>query len=117
MDEVESRLQVHCNHRIPLLLSHTQHQAILRDTGIVHQNIDTAKLFLHSLHHLFGLSEVCSIGSVALGLHALGSNFLLSLFVHFKVCKRNVCTFLSELQCDSLSDTACSACYQRCLTF
>ena len=61
MDEVESRLQVHCNHSIPLLLSHAQHQTILGDTGIVDEDIDRTKILLHSLHHFLCLSEVGSV--------------------------------------------------------
>ena len=40
MDEIEGRLQVDGNHSVPLLLSHAEHQTVLRDTCVVHQNID-----------------------------------------------------------------------------
>ena len=117
MDEVKGRLQVDGNHGIPLLLRHAQHQAVLGDAGIVDEDVDAAKLFLHLLHHFLRLSEVSGIRGIALGLHALGGNLLLGFFIDFEVGECHVGSFLGKLQCDSFSDTACCTSDQRSLTF
>ena len=117
MDEVKGRLQIDGNHGIPLLLGHAQHQSVLGDAGVVHQNINGAKLFLDGLHHFLGLREVGSVGGIALSLDALGSNLFLGLFVNFEVGERNVGSLLGKFQRDSFSDTACCTSNQYSLSF
>ena len=117
MDEVKGRLQVHGNHGVPLLLSHAQHQAVLRNTCVVDQNIDGPKLFLHGLDDFLGLRKVGSIRGIALGLDTLGCNLPLRLRIDLQVSKCNVCTFFGKLQGNGLSNTACSTRYQCCLSF
>ena len=116
VDEVESRFQVHCNHCIPLLFGHTEHQSVLGDAGIVHQNVNRAKLLLHGFHHLLSLCKVGSVAGVALSLHALGCNLLFGFLVNCQVGESHVGSLLGKLQCDSFSDTACRAGYQCGLT-
>ena len=117
MDKVESRLQVDGNDCVPLLFGHAEHQSVLGDAGIVDQNVNTSELLLHGLDHVFGLCKICSIRSIAFGLHSFGGNFLLCFFVYCEVGECNVGTFLSKSQRDSLSDTACSTSDECCLTF
>ena len=58
MNEVERRLQVYGNHGIPLLFCHAEHEPIFGDTGIVDQNVDAAKLFLHFVYDLLCFGKV-----------------------------------------------------------
>ena len=105
MDEVECRLQIDGDDGVPLLLGHAEHQSVLGDTGVVHQNINASKLLLYGLYHLLGLREVGSIRGVALGLDAQSSDFLLRVEVDLEVGECDVTALRGILQCDSLSDT------------
>ena len=72
VDKVESGLQVHVQHSVPLSLAHTHHQAVFRDTGVVHQDIDTSEI-LHDLgNDVMSLLKVSSVGSVSFRLYTQG---------------------------------------------
>ena len=117
VDEIECRLQVNCDNGVPLLLTHSQHQAVLSDTSIVDKNVDGAKLLLHLLHDFLGLSKVGSVAGVALCLHAQGLNLGLSLLVDSEVGECDVGAFCGETKCNGLANATCSSCNQSCLTF
>ena len=120
MDEIEGTLQVYSNDGIPLLLGHTEHETVLRDSGIIDKDVDRTKLFLDQTDNLFRLCEVGGIACIALGLYAFCSDFRLgslAVLVDDKVGECNICTFFCEPQCDSLADTACSTCDEGCLSF
>ena len=61
VDKVEGRLQVHVDYHVPLLFRHTHHQSVARNTGVVYQNIDAAKVCVDSLYYL---SRVFKVGGV-----------------------------------------------------
>ena len=112
MDEVKGGLEVNSNHCVPLSLAHTHHQAVLGDTGIVDKYVDGAKLFLHLVDNLFGLSKVGSIGGKAYALNALGGNLSLgglAVLIYHEIGECNVCAFFGKFQGNSLTNTTGSS--------
>ena len=109
MNEIESRLQVHGNDCIPLLLRHTHHEPVLRDAGVVHKDVDRAKLFLNLGHNVSRLGKIGCVRGISHAFHAFGGNFGLgglAVLVDDKVGKSDVSTFVGELQRDGLADAA-----------
>ena len=120
VNEVEGTLKVYCDNSIPLLLCHTKHKTIFRNTSIVNEDINRTEFLFNLLYNLFRLCEVCRITCIPLSFYTKSSNLSLSSFailINNKVCECNVCTLLCKLQCDSLTNTTCSTCNKGCLTF
>ena len=112
MQEIEGALHVHGNHGVPLAFAHAHHQAVLGDTGIIDQNVDTAEIGHHLRHHLLRLSKVRRVGGIALHGHAESfqlRNGLLCSLVDFQVCKSNGGTLGCIFQGNGLADSPCSA--------
>ena len=120
MDEIECRFQIDIQYGIPLCLCHTQHQIILRDTGIIDQNIHTAKILHDVGNHLMSLFEIGRIGGITFRFDTQRFNFLLgcqAILINDQIRKRYVCTFCCKLQCDRFTDTTSSTRYNRYFTF
>ena len=122
MDEIESALQVHCYHSIPLLFCHLQHQTVFGDSSIVDQNVNTAEFFHHFVYNLLCLSKIGCIAGIAFGLYAQCGNLTFCsqsamLLIDEKICKCNIRSFRSKLQRDGLANATCRACNQRGLAF
>ncbi len=103
------KLKVHRQHGVPLGLRHAHHQAVLRDAGVVDQDIDTAEILHDLVDHLVRILEAGGVRSIAFGLHAqrgdLGLGGL-AVFVDHQIGEGYVGSFRSEFQCDSLADAA-----------
>ena len=112
MDEVERRLEVHRQHGVPLCLGHAHHQAVLGDSGVVHEDVDTAEILHDPVDDRVRLFEVGCVRGIALGLHAqrgdLGFGGL-AVLVDRKVGERHVGALFGEFECDGLADAACGA--------
>ena len=96
MDEIECGLEVHVDDGIPLRLTHPEHQAVLGDTGIVHENIYMAELCHNLVHNFLSLSEISSIGSITFHLMSKRLKFLdrlFSSFIDYEVSKSDISTF------------------------
>ena len=109
MDEVERRLEIHRQHGVPLGLGHAHHQTVLRDSGVVHQDVNAAELLDDLLDDLVGLFEIGGIRGVTLGLDAECGNLGLgglSVLIDGQIGEGDVGTLLGELQRDGLADTA-----------
>ena len=107
VNEIEGRLQVHGNDCIPLLLGHTHHESVLRDAGVVHQDVDRAELFLNPGHYVGRLGKVGCVRGISHAFHAFGCYFCLgslAVLVDDKVGKSDVSAFFGELQRDGLAD-------------
>ena len=114
MDEVERRLEVHRQHGVPLGLRHAHHQAVLRDSGIVYEDVDAAEILHDLFDDLVRLFEVGGVRSVALGLHAQRCDLSfgsLAVLVDHEVGERYVGAFFGKFECNGLADAACGAGY------
>ena len=123
VDEVESRLEVNVYDSVPLLLCHTQHESVLCYASVVHEDIDRAEVLLYLLHHLLCLCEVSSVSCIGAACHTDRLNLLACslkacchIVVEDEVCECDICSFLSELQCYSLTYTTCSTSDECCLS-
>ena len=115
MDKVEGRLEVDADDSVPLCFGHAHHQSVLRDTGIVDQDVNAAEVSVYLLYHFFGLRKVSSVAGVGDTLYALSFDFSLcgfTIFVDNEVGECDVGTFFSELQGDSLANAAGGTCNQ-----
>ena len=109
MDEIERRLKVDADDGIPLLLSHSHHQAILGDSRVVDKNIDPSEIGEDLLHDNMSLLEISRIGSVSFDLMAESLQFLDCLFsrlVDHEVGKCHIGSFGGEFKGDRLSDSS-----------
>ena len=119
VDKVKGRLQVHSDYRIPLCLTHTHHQAIFRDPCIVYQNINRTKIILNLINHFLSILKIRSIRSITFHLYTQRSTFffcILTVFINYQVCKSDICSFGSKLQCNRLTNTTSGTCHNRSLS-
>ena len=119
VDKVEGRLQVHSDYCIPLRLAHAHHQTIFGDTGIVHQNINRAEIILNLIDHFLRILKIRSVRSVTFHLYTQCSDFffcILAVFINYQVCKSDICSFRSKLQCNRLTNTTSGTCHNRGLS-
>ena len=100
VDEVECALQVHVQNGIPLSLAHTEHKAILGDTGIVYENVDGAEVCMYLLYYSLCLGKICSVAGISQTLYAQSLNLLacslktcLHVIIENKVGEGDVCAF------------------------
>ena len=70
MDEVEGALEIHVDHEIPLLLSHTHHQPVTGDPCVVDEDIDSTEVCDDFFYELVCCFEVSGIRSIGLGLYS-----------------------------------------------
>ena len=119
MNEVESGFQVNVDNHIPLLFGHTHHQTVTSNTCIVNQNINAAEICMNSLYYFGSIFKARCIRCICFGFYSKRFNFFcccLSIFINHQVSECNICSFLSELQSDSLADAACSTCHNGCFS-
>ncbi len=118
--EVESALEVNGYHGVPLLLGHAHHETVLGDSGVVHQNVDTAEVLFHLVDHFLCLLEICGIGGISFCLHAHGCDFcfgFLAGLVDVEVGESYVGSLGGETQGKSLADAAGGAGDEGCFSF
>ena len=93
---------------------------VLRNAGIIDQNIDRPELFDDLFYDFVRLFEVGGIRCVALAFHAQSRNFgfgSLAFLIDDQIGECDICTLLGELQGDGFSDAACGARYDGDFSF
>ena len=96
MDVVVGRLEVHVDDGVPLGLVHTEHQAVARDAGVVHQHVDVAEIRENLLHGLVRLREIGGVGCIRAHLDAERFQLLDSIFDDLDVGECDVRPFGGE---------------------
>ena len=72
VDVVERRLEVDGEHSVPLLFGHAEHETVLGDACVVHQDVDPAEIGMYLVYDGFGAGEVGGVGFVGLYLYPEG---------------------------------------------
>ena len=112
MDEIEGRLEVHGDDRIPLGFAHPQHETVLGDASVVDEDVNVAELFEDLLDDGVRLVEVRRVGGVPLDLMTESGDLgdgLLGRFVDDEVREGDVRAFFCEFECDGLADASSGA--------
>ena len=60
----EVALEVHLDHRVPLVLLHVHEHAVAEDPGVVDEDVEAAEALDRRLHHAFGAGEVGDVLAV-----------------------------------------------------
>ncbi len=66
---------------------------------------------------LYASAAMTYLAGISVSSSSLFIDLFLCVEVYLEVGECDVCALSGELQCDSFSDTACSTCNQRCLSF
>ncbi len=120
MYKVESRLQVNRYHGIPLGLSHTEHEAVLGNTGVVHKYVYGSKILFYLGHYLLRLCKISRVGSISLALYSESLYFIFgsfAVFIYNQVGKRDISALLGKFHGQCLAYAACGTSYERRLSF
>jgi hypothetical protein len=124
--DIESALEVHGDHCIPLRLGHIEDHAISQDAGHVDNDVDAAKLFHRLVDHLLGLVIFRDVAIVSHSMTARGLDFINDLLrgrgILPLACERNTqvvdddrCTFACQRHCHAAPDPSPGARDERCL--
>ena len=109
LNHMESALQIRIDHRVKVGLLHGEQQAVARDAGVVHQNVDLPKVRQNLCHRILCRIKVGHVAAVRFGGHAVlcGKRACLvgGLFVA-RIHDRNIGAALCHLQCNRTADTA-----------
>ncbi len=109
LGEVEHRLEVYIDHRVPLFFGHAEQKPVFGDAGVVDQHVDASEILCYGSHHFRGVFGVGGVRGVAFGLYAHAFQFLhqrLHVLVVTQVGESDVGTFGGEAQRNGLSDAA-----------
>src|SRR5437899_12752562 len=103
---------MYVHHSFPVILAHLENQIVANDSGIIHQNLQLAKLGRSLIH---GLLNHLSIRYIALTDQRLGTKRTkrrgcLLTATGIEISQRDSCSFFSQAQGSRGSNTPTSAC-------
>ena len=109
---VEYALEIVRHDRVPVFLTHPHEQAIFRNAGVVHKNIQTPKFFCHGIHNFGSILRQNSIGHIRTDCLTFCREFLYQFLSRCAGAFVRECNFgscFSECNNNRLADAASAA--------